>query len=180
MAIGSWHFVVTQWWSEGAFLKTNKITNNMIWKCHTFLKIFNQNNCSNQKSHKHWYFSTVQSEKGENILACANVCYSKQTTVLFFHYYCAAFTVVFTHFRRSLKFSHPPLWPSDISNLNFKDWHSAPTESTAGATESSVMIHFALDFCSRWRMSFAVNCCVPGISTVPKGKEGEWKNSLNI
>lgn len=33
MAIGSRHFVFTQWWSEGAFLKINKMINKVISQC---------------------------------------------------------------------------------------------------------------------------------------------------
>lgn len=33
MAIGSRHFVFTHWWSEGAFLKINKMINKVISQC---------------------------------------------------------------------------------------------------------------------------------------------------
>lgn len=149
-AIGSWHFVSTQ-----EHLKEAKI---LIKWCesmtNTILKIFNQNNCSNQKCHKHLIFFYCAVLKGWKYIGVCQL-------FLFKTNHCAFFSLLPWCFHSGIYslqgFSHPSLWPSDTSNLNFRDWHSAPTKSTAGATESSVMTHFVLDFCSQWEISFIWN-----------------------
>lgn len=78
-----------------------------------------------------------------------------------------AMPLMHTHLYSSLKFSHPSLLPLDTISLVFRNWLSDATESTAGATVSSVMMHLAFEAWSRYNMSLADNWVVPGIKTIP-------------